>query len=195
MKKVQYWTDKCATLISAVMIGLMMFILVFNIVMRLIPKIGGVAWYMESSQYLNVWAMVIIGIQITVMGTHLRVEVIDALVSKSPLGQKLVKIIDELFIILFYILSAYAGFLLATKAKQAVSTMPQFTMGQVYWMLPIAYGLSALAGVIDLIVYLQGGNPGQKDEKDRDSVSAKSAEADPAAVNPAAGEGKGGETA
>ena len=166
MKKLQVWTDKCATLISAVMIGLMMFILVFNIIMRLIPKIGGVAWYMESSQYLNVWAMVIIGIQITVMGTHLRVEVIDALVRKSPIGQKLVKVIDELFIILFYIVAAYASYLLATKAKQAVSTMPQFTMGQVYWMMPIAYVLSAVAGVVDLIVYLQNGGADQEEKPD-----------------------------
>ncbi len=155
MKKVQEWTDKISTLISVLMTAAMMFILVFNIVMRLIPKIGGVRWYMESSQYLNVWAMVVIGIQITVRGTHLRVEVIDALVRKSAVGQKIVKVLNEIFIILFYLIAAYSSFQLASKAKQAVSTMPQFTMGQVYALLPAAFFLSALAGVIDLIVYFQ----------------------------------------
>ena len=112
MKKLQQWIDKISTAVSVLMIAAMMFILVFNIVMRLIPKIGGVSWYMESSQYLNVWAMVIIGIQITVTGGHLRVEVIDALVKNSPAGKKIVKVIDELFIILFYVIAAYASFLL-----------------------------------------------------------------------------------
>ena len=164
MKKLQIWIDKISSVISAGMIGAMMFILVFNIIMRLIPKIGGVSWYMESSQYLNVWAMVIIGIQITATGGHLRVEVIDALVKNSPMGQKAVKVIGEVFIILFYIVAAYDSFLLATRAKQAVSTMPQFTMGQVYAMMPVAYGLAAAAGIVDLIVYFQefGGKPQAK---------------------------------
>ena len=150
------------------MTGAMMFILVFNIVMRLIPKIGGVSWYMESSQYLNVWAMLIIGMQITVRGTHLRVEVIDALVKNSPLGQKIVKVIDEAFIILFYVLATYASYQLATKAKQAVSTMPKFTMGQVYTMMPIAFALSAVAAVIHLIVYFgeSGRTTEQTENKD-----------------------------
>ncbi len=166
MKAIQKWTDLIATFISSVMIGLMMFILVFNIIMRFVPNVGGVKWYMESSQYLNVWAMVIIGIQITVQGTHLRVEVIDALVKNSPFGKKLVKVIDELFIILFYVIAAYASFLLATKAKQAVSTMPQFNMGQVYALLPVAFALSAVAAIVDLIVYFQeSGKESKKGEE------------------------------
>ncbi len=167
MKKLQQWIDKISTAVSVLMIAAMMFILVFNIVMRLIPKIGGVSWYMESSQYLNVWAMVIIGIQITVTGGHLRVEVIDALVKNSPAGKKIVKVIDELFIILFYVIAAYASFLLATKAKQAVSTMPQFNMGQVYALMPVGYALSALAAVVDLIVYFQeSGKPAEAGGKE-----------------------------
>ena len=167
MKKLQQWIDKISTAVSVLMIAAMMFILVFNIVMRLIPKIGGVSWYMESSQYLNVWAMVIIGIQITVTGGHLRVEVIDALVKNSPAGKKFVKVIDELFIILFYVIAAYASFLLATKAKQAVSTMPQFNMGQVYALMPVGYALSALAAIVDLIVYFQeDGKPAEAGGKE-----------------------------
>ncbi|MDD3367491.1 MAG: TRAP transporter small permease subunit [Lachnospiraceae bacterium] len=162
MVKVQEWVDKVATFISAVMCGAMIVILLANIILRFIPNIGGFSWYMESSQYLNVWSMLIVGMQITVRGTHLRVELIDTLVEKSPVAQKIVKIFNELMIILFYMLATYSGYQLSTKAKQAVSTMQQFTMGQVYSMIPIACGLCAVAAVIDLIVSLQkkteGGN-------------------------------------
>ncbi len=167
MKKIQEWADKLSVLISSLMIAAMMFILVFNIIMRFVPGVGGVRWYMESSQYLNVWAMLIVGIHITVRGTHLRVEVIDSLVKNSAAGQKIVKLLNDLFILLFYIIAAYASFQLATKAKQAVSTMPKFTMGQVYMMMPIAYGLSALAVIIELIVFFRefGKKEQAKEEK------------------------------
>ena len=165
MKNIQAWADKASVFISSLMIGVMMFILVFNIIMRFIPGIGGVRWYMESSQYLNVWAMLLVGIQITVRGTHLRVEVIDSLVKKSETGRKVIKVLNNLFILLFYIIAARASFEFAIKAKQAVSTMPGFTMGQVYMMMPVAFGLSALAVIVELIVFFSDfGNKEQAKE-------------------------------
>ncbi len=167
MKKIQEWADKLSVLISSLMIAAMMFILVFNIIMRFVPGVGGVRWYMESSQYLNVWAMLLVGIQITIRGTHLRVEIIDALVKKSAVGQKVVKVLNDIFILLFYVIAAYASFQLATKAKQAVSTMPNFTMGQVYMMMPVAYGLSALAVIIELIVFFREFGKSEQAKEDK----------------------------
>lgn len=43
---------------------------------------------MESSQYLNVWSMLIVCIGINAMGTNLRVEVVDSILGKTPLGKK-----------------------------------------------------------------------------------------------------------
>ena len=117
MKKLQTTLDKITTLMSAILCAAMMVILFANVVLRLIPGIGGFKWYMESSQYLNVWSMLIVCIGINAMGT-------------------------------------YGGYQLCTRAKQAVSTMPQFTMGQVYTIFPIAGVLCILSAVLNLVVEL-----------------------------------------
>ena len=149
MKKLQQTMDKITTLISSILCAAMMIILFANVVLRLIPNVGGFKWYMESSQYLNVWSMLIACIGINAMGTNLRVEVVDSIFGKIALGKKLV-----VLIILFYALVTYSGWQLCTRAKQAVSTMPQFTMGQVYTIFPIAGVICILGAVVNLIVEL-----------------------------------------
>ena len=109
---------------------------------------------MESSQYLNVWSMLIACIGINAMGSNLRVEVVDSIFGKTAFGKKMLAIIRNVFIALFYIMVTYGGFQLCTRAKQAVSTMPQFTMGQVYLIFPIAGALCALSAILNLIVEL-----------------------------------------
>lgn len=156
MKKLQTTLDKITTLISAILCAAMMVILFANVVLRLIPGIGGFKWYMESSQYLNVWSMLITCIGINAMGTNLRVEVVDSILGKTPLGKKIV------VIILFYVMVTYGGYQLCTRAKQAVSTMPQFTMGQVYTIFPIAGVLCILSTVLNLIVELTAKPEGGK---------------------------------
>ena len=146
--------DKITTLISSILCAAMMIILFANVVLRLIPNVGGFKWYMESSQYLNVWSMLIACIGINAMGTNLRVEVVDSIFGKIALGKKLVVLIRDAFIILFYALVTYSGWQLCTRAKQAVSTMPQFTMGQVYTIFPIAGVICILGAVVNLIVEL-----------------------------------------
>lgn len=116
----------------------------------------------ESSQYLNVWSMLIVCIGINAMGTNLRVEVVDSILGKTPLGKKIVVIIRDVFIILFYVMVTYGGYQLCTRAKQAVSTMPQFTMGQVYTIFPIAGVLCILSAVLNLIVELTAKPEGGK---------------------------------
>ena len=109
MKKLQTTLDKITTLISAILCAAMMVILFANVVLRLIPGIGGFKWYMESSQYLNVWSMLIVCIGINAMGTNLRVEVVDSILGKTPLGKKIVVIIRDVFIILFYVMVTYGA--------------------------------------------------------------------------------------
>lgn len=74
MKKLQNVLDKGSTVIAAVMCAAMMIIIFANVVLRLIPSVGGFKWYMEGSQYLNVWSMLIVGACITAKGTHLHVS-------------------------------------------------------------------------------------------------------------------------
>ncbi len=154
MKKIQTILDKVTTFVSAVMCAAMMVILLANVILRYIPGIGGFKWYMEAGQYLNVFSMLLAGVGITVTRTHLHVELVDAMVAKAPALQKVHAVIVSAFIALFYIMMTYSGWLLCTKAKQAVSTMPQFTMGQVYTIFPIAGVLCVIATVVDLIVVL-----------------------------------------
>lgn len=154
MKKLQQTMDKITTLISSILCAAMMIILFANVVLRLIPSVGGFKWYMESSQYLNVWSMLIACVGINAMGTNLRVEVVDSIFGRTTLGKKLVVLIRDVFIILFYVLVTYSGWQLCTRAKQAVSTMPQFTMGQVYTIFPIAGVICIIGAVVNLIVEL-----------------------------------------
>ena len=146
--------DKITTLISSILCAAMMIILFANVVLRLIPSVGGFKWYMESSQYLNVWSMLIACVGINAMGTNLRVEVVDSIFGRTALGKNLVVLIRDVFIILFYVLVTYSGWQLCTRAKQAVSTMPQFTMGQVYTIFPIAGVICIIGAVVNLIVEL-----------------------------------------
>lgn len=153
MRKLQAGIDKTATVISAVMCCMMMVILVMNIILRYMPGIGGFSWYMESSQYLNVWSMLIAVIAVSVRTEHLKVNLAEDLAKGN--GKKVVKIIVAVFNVLFFIGMAYGAYLLATRAKQTVSTMPQFKMAQVYWMVPVTAVISAVSVVIGLIVDLQ----------------------------------------
>lgn len=152
MKKLQNALDKGSTFIAAVMCAAMMIILFANVVLRQVPNVGGFKWYMEGGQYLNVWSMLIVGICITAKGTHLHVELVDAIVSKNPILKKLHKIITSVFIFLFYMMVTYSGYQLSSRAKQAVSTMPQFKMGQVYMIFVIAGAICALSALVDMIV-------------------------------------------
>lgn len=153
MHKLQAVIDKTTTFVSAIMCGMMMAILVVNIILRYMPGIGGFSWYMESSQYLNVWSMLVAGIAISVRTEHLKVNLAEDLA--KGVGKKVVKAIVAVFNVLFYLGMAYGAYLLATKAKQSVSTMPQFKMSQVYWVIPVTSILSAVSVVIGLMVDLK----------------------------------------
>lgn len=154
LKKIQKWMDTITTAVAAVLLAAMFIVLITNVVLRLIPHIGGFSWYMEFSQYANVWAMLIGAAGIAVSGTNLRVEIIDVLNHKYSWGTKVTKSIVDIFLIIFYVIMTASGRVLASKAVQAVSTMPQFKMGQVYVIFPIAGVLCVIGAVIHLLVTL-----------------------------------------
>lgn len=155
LTKLQKKMDNLMTAISAVLIAAMFMVIVVNVVLRLIPSVGGFKWYMEFSQYANVWAMLLGAAGIAAMGTNLRVEAVDALIlSRIPGGIKIGRLIVDIAELVFYFTMTYSGWLLASRAKQKVSTMPQFTMGQVYIIFPIAGLLCILAVLIHMGVTL-----------------------------------------
>lgn len=154
LKKIQTWVDKIATGIAGVLLAVMFVVLVANVVLRLIPSVGGFKWYMEFSQYSNVWAMLIGAAGIAVQGTNLRVEMFDSLARKIPGGEKIAKSIVDVAVVIFYTILTVSGYDLSRRAVQAVSTMPQFTMGQVYVIFPIAGVFCVFSALIHLLVTL-----------------------------------------
>ena len=165
LRKIQKWMDNITTGIAAALLAVMFLVLVAKVVLRLIPAVGGFKWYMEFSQYANVWAMLIGAAGIAVQGTNLRVEIIDALSHKYPWGKKVTKTIVDVFLIAFYCILTASGRLMSQKAVQAVSTMPEFTMGQVYSIFPVAGVICIIAAVIHMLVTLT--------EKDESEEAAK----------------------
>lgn len=166
MRKVQKVIDKTTVGISAIMCAVMMGILFLNIVLRYTPGVGGVKWYMESTQYLNVWSMLIVGIAISVRNEHLGVNILND--HTHGIVNKIVKVICCIFIVLFYIGLAYGTFLLASKSKQDISTMPQFKMAYVYWVIPVVSVLSAISAIIG--TWLEITDSKDKEGKDDQSV-------------------------
>ena len=152
IKKIQKWIDVLTTAVSSVLLAVMFCVLVANVVLRLIPSIGGFKWYMEFSQYANVWAMLIGAAGVAVKGTNLRVEAMDGIYKKIPYGEKISKIIVDLALILFYYTMIKSGSILSQKAVQKVSTMPQFKMGQVYRIFPVAGVICIIAVLVNLFV-------------------------------------------
>ena len=154
LKKIQRTYDSVMTTVAAVLLIAMFFVLIANVVLRLIPAVGGFKWYMEFSQYANVWAMLIGAAGIAAAGTNLRVEAVDGIFAKIPAGGKIAKLIVDVALLVFYGFMVKSGSIIAVKAVQKVSTMPQFKMGQVYRIFQIAGILCIIGTVLNILVTL-----------------------------------------
>ena len=151
----QKWIDSITTAVASVLIAVMFCVIIANVVLRAVPAVGGFRWYMEFSQYANVWAMMIGAAGIAVQGTNLRVEAVDTVAAKIPGGLKITKIIVDVALIVFYWMLYQGGKLYAAKAMLIkISTMPNFKMGQVHQIFPIASILCIVAGIVHLVVTL-----------------------------------------
>ena len=151
----QKWIDRVTTGVASVLIAVMFCVIIANVILRAIPAVGGFRWYMEFSQYANVWAMMIAAAGIAVQGTNLRVEAVDSIAAKIPGGSKIARIIVDAALILFYWMLYRGGRLYAAKAMLIkISTMPNFKMGQVHQIFPAAAVLCIIAAVVHLLVTL-----------------------------------------
>lgn len=152
LRKVQHTYDLLLTYISAVLLAAMFIVLIVNVILRLIPAVGGFRWYMEFSQYANVWAMLIGAAGVAAAGTNLRVEAVDALFGKLPHGHKIGRLVVDAALLAFYFYMIKSGSILSQRAIQKVSTMPEFTMGQVYSIFPVAGVLCIIGTALNILV-------------------------------------------
>lgn len=171
LKKIQTWIDNITTAVASILLLVMFLVLIANVVLRLIPSVGGFRWYMEFSQYANVWAMLIGAAGIAAQGTNLRVEAVDSVAEKIPGGKKIAQVIVDVALIAFYCVMFRSGQIISARAVQAVSTMPQFRMGQVYSIFPVAAVLCILGATVNLLVTLT-----EKNDDALESVEEKIAE-------------------
>lgn len=156
MRELQAKIDKTSMYVSSILLGAMMTIIAYNVVARFTG--GGIKWYMESAQYLNVWGMFIAGIGLCVTSDHLRITLMeDLLPGRWKTGNK---ILVGIVTFLFYAFLTYGTYLLASRSKQVISTMQNLKMAYVYWLMPISSGLSAVSVIFGLIIQLK--------EKDKD---------------------------
>lgn len=153
MKQLKEKINSITVVLSSLLLAIMMLILIANVVLRYIPGIGGFKWYMEGAQYLNVWAMLIVGITLTVNDSHLNVNIIELFLKDDKL--KYLHIIKDSLTFLFYIGLAYGSFLLTVKSKQDISTMAPLKMSYVYFMIPLTAGLSACSSALHLMIQLR----------------------------------------
>ena len=164
----QKWIDSISTAVAAILIADMFLVIIANVVLRAIPAVGGFRWYMEFSQYANVWAMLIAAAGIAARGTNLRVEAVDAVAAKIPGGRKIAKILIDVATIVFFYMVYRGGKLYAAKAMVIkISTMPKFKMGQVYQIFPAAAILCIIGSAVHLLVTLTE----EKDESTLEEVA------------------------
>ncbi len=155
LRIIQTWIDRITTGVASALIGIMFLVIIANVILRGVPAVGGFRWYMEFSQYANVWAMLIAAAGIAVQCTNLRVEAVDTIMKKIPGGAKLSKVIIDVTLILFYAAVFVSGKTFAKKSMIIkISTMPAFKMGQVYQIFPWAAALCIVAGLVHLLITL-----------------------------------------
>ncbi len=160
LKKIQTWIDNISTAVASLLMLIMFVVLIVNVVLRLIPSVGGAKWASELSQFLNVWAMLIGSAGIAVRCTNLRVEAADNLLHRIPAGEKVSKILIDVFLIVFYVILAISGKTLVEKsAVRAIATMPKYSMALVYSIFPIAGVLCVLSALVHLLVTLTDKTP------------------------------------
>lgn len=163
MRELQAKIDKTSMCVSSILLGAMMAIIAYNVVARFTG--GGIKWYMESAQYLNVWGMFIAGIGLCVTSDHLRITLMeDLLPGRWKTGNK---ILVGIVTFLFYAFLTYGTYLLASRSKQVISTMQNLKMAYVYWLMPISSGLSAVSVILGLVIQLKEKDEDGGNEYDR----------------------------
>jgi TRAP-type C4-dicarboxylate transport system permease small subunit len=116
-------------------------ILTLNIVLRLFS--GGISWYMESAQFLNIWSVFIAAVGLCATNDHLHIDAIEGALKGTP--KRIMRLLIALLTIAFFIILGYSFVLLASRARQTVSTMPALKMSYIYWPAPVLCFFSALS--------------------------------------------------
>jgi len=141
MRKFLDVIDRISTVLAVIMFVPMMLILTLNIILRRFS--GGISWYMESAQFLNVWGVFIAMVGICAVNDHLRVDAIEGILRGTP--KRIVRLGISALIVIFLVVLGYSFVLLASRSRQSVSTMPGVKFAVIYWPIPILCFFSAIS--------------------------------------------------
>ena len=167
MKKFLKLVDQVSTWISVACFAAVAVIMTINIFARMFS--GGLTWYMESAQFLNVWSVFIACVGLCAANDHLRIDAIDGILRKHGNSLKWMHLINTFINALFFAMLGVAFFLLASKSRQIIATIPMFKMSAVYWPIPFLLFFSAVMVLLRGIYDFKHFGEEDPDEKKEDS--------------------------
>ena len=144
MRKFLDAIDRISTAVAVIMFVPMMLILTLNIILRQFS--GGISWYMESAQFLNVWGVFVAMAGVCAVNDHLRVDAIEGVLKGTP--KRIIRLVISVLIVGFLVVLGYSFVLLASRSRQTVSTMPGLKFAVIYWPIPILCFFSAISCVL-----------------------------------------------
>ncbi|MDR0584447.1 MAG: TRAP transporter small permease subunit [Treponema sp.] len=141
MRKILETIDRISTAIAVILFILVVMILLLNIMLRQFS--GGISWYMESAQFLNIWSVFIAALGLCSTNDHLHIDAIEGLLKGTP--KRIIRLVIALLTAAFFIILGYSFALLASRSRNTVSTMPALRMAYIYWPVPVLCFLSAFS--------------------------------------------------
>jgi TRAP-type C4-dicarboxylate transport system permease small subunit len=158
MRKILETIDRISTAIAVILFVLMVLILLANIVLRQFS--GGISWYMESAQFLNIWSVFIAVLGLCATNDHLHIDAIEGVLKGTP--KRIIRMVIALLTVVFFIILGYSFALLAGRSRNTVSTMPALRMAYIYWPIPVLCFLSALSCTLHAVRDFISFNKGEK---------------------------------
>jgi TRAP-type C4-dicarboxylate transport system permease small subunit len=141
MRKILETIDRISTAAAVVLFVLVVLILLLNIVLRQFS--GGISWYMESAQFLNIWSVFIAVLGLCATNDHLHIDAVEGILKGAP--KRIIRLVIALLTVAFFIILGYSFVLLASRSRNTVSTMPALRMAYIYWPIPVLCFLSAIS--------------------------------------------------
>ena len=147
MQKLLETVDRISTVMAVVVFTPLGLILLVNIVLRQFS--GGISWYMETAQFLNIWAVFIATVGVCATNDHLRIDFLEGILKGKP--RRILRLLISVLTIVFLVVLGYSFVLLASRSRQTVSTMPALRMAYIYWPVPVLCFLSAISCLLHAI--------------------------------------------
>jgi TRAP-type C4-dicarboxylate transport system permease small subunit len=147
MRKFLEIIDRISTAIAVLLFVPMILILTLNIILRQFSS--GISWYMESAQFLNIWAVFIALAGICATNDHLRVDAIEGVLKGTP--KRIIRLVISVLTVFFLVALGYSFVILAGRSRQTVSTMPAIKFAVIYWPIPILCFFSAISCALHAI--------------------------------------------